>query len=367
MTTMTRVDPRLLAWLESGDCLPWLHGQARILLRQAGELGLPVELWPYPRADQMAAGELATAGEEVAHELWLFMRAALERGGPEPPPEFGEAGARLSLLGAYFRNGFLYRLRSQARRKQTSLHHYLYRRLREAVSQTPGFFHRAGRWGTLYSLESEGESVHTLAGLVDTAYAGWPSPVALVPERELLRFRAEDLHVLARLFWREAAGRAGRPLYLPCRELAGYLGAHYQCLHNGPGGPEAAQGVDQGVAAAQGPDQPAAANAATAERGALAMLAAQLVPRWAVARRRVFWLALDPGNLTLEQIAQQSGLAGASHAKYHLDRACQDIAGFCEGWPGAVPPSSDRGFWGEFLHSVAVACKNSLHDRSREK
>lgn len=358
---MTRVDPRLLAWLAGGDCLPWLHGQARLLLRQAGELGLPTELWPYPRAEQLAAGELAMAGEEVAHELWLFMRAALERGNPEPPPELQDASTRLNLLGAYFRKGFLNHLRSQARRKQTSLHHYLYRRVREAVSQPPGFYHRAGHWGTLYSLEPEGESVHSLLGLVDTDYAAWPSPLALLPEKELLRFRLEDLSALARYFWREAVERAGRPLYLPCRELVAYLAAHYQGLKEGPGRAK--------IDATAGSDDEAAeaGQTATAERSGLAVLAAQLLPRWAQPRRMVFWLALDPGTLTLEQIAQRSGLAGASHAKYHLDRACEDIANFCEGWPGAVPPPTDRGFWGEFLLCVAAACKNSLHDRSRDK
>jgi len=353
MSKTTAVDEGLLAWLASEDCLPWLAWQARAILRTAGDLGLPANLWPYPPGRLAPPAELSTATEEVAHEFWLFIRAALERRSEPLPQELGAPEMRAGLLGAYFRNGFINHLRSLARRKEISLYHYLYRRVREAVTSGPGCHYRNGRHGVLYSLEPEGRSLHALLGLVDTNYQSWPSPMALVNEKDFLHFRLEDLHKLARHFWLEATGRIEEPCFLPCRDLVSYLAEHYQCLSASlvdpqEDSPEASTEVSQ---------------QAQVERGALEVLAAQVLPLWSMARRQVFWLSLDPGNLTLQDVAQRTGLSGPSHVKYHLDRACQDLTSFCDSWPGVVPPATDRNFWIEFLHCVAAACKNSSPDR----
>lgn len=341
-----------LAWLQQGDCLPWLRDQAWLILRQAGASGLPPSLWPYGRLESLSPAERDSALEEIAHELWIFMRLHLEQPTGGLPPELSEARRRPHLVAAYFRNGFLFHLRSRARRKEASLYHYLYRRLRELVSRGKGLFQRTGLWGTLYSLEPEGETLNRLQGLVED-YEAWPSPLALVSESRLLGFHAADLDALARFFWREAVGRLGRPCFIPCRDLAVYLVSHYRNLD-----PAALAGefADDGA----GEDE---LGLAEARISGLAVLARQLLAGWSEVRKQVFALALDDGDLTLQQVAERAGLQGPSHARYHLQQACQELTHFCDAWPGVSPAPSDRAFWTEFLYCVAAACKNSRPDR----
>jgi len=346
-------DQNWIAWLSQGDCLPWLREQAWLILRQAGASGLPPGLWPYGRPENLSPAERDHALEEIAHELWIFMRLHLERQADGLPPELDEARQRPHLVAAYFRNGFLFHLRSRARRKQTSLYHYLYRRLRQLVAQEPGFFQRPGLGGALYSLEPAGEALNRLHGLIDDDYAAWPSPLDLVSESRLLGFRAADLAVLARSFWREAVDRLGRPCFIACRELALYLACHYRGLDPAL----LAQEFAGGEAGGEG------GGLAEARASGLGVLARQLISGWSETRRRVFALALDEGDLTLREVAERAGLQGPSHARYHLQQACQGLARFCDAWPGASPASSDRAFWTEFLYCVAAACKNSHPDR----
>ncbi len=349
------VEQALQAWLSSDDCLPWLHVQALAILGRAGDLGLPAQLWPHGRPGEMSAGEMEAAKEEVAHEFWLYLRSQMPGRSQSWPPELTMLAARPSVqLAAYLRHGFLSRLRSLGRRKGTSLYHYLYRRVRETVAQGAGFHHRVSRWGVLYSLQAQGPSLGSLAGLVPAPYQDWASPAALVAEKDLLRCRLEDLRRLAELFWRQAVDRIGHPCYLPCRELVAYLAAHYQCLQAG------ASDLLEDLAAPR-------AYAAQARRSGLEALARQVREPWSAVRRQVFGLALDPGDLTLLDVAQRTGLSSPSHVKYHLDRACEDIAKFCETWPGAVPPPTEREFWGEFLQCVGEACKNPGQGRYKRQ
>lgn len=342
-----------LAWLNRGDCLPWLREQAWFILRQVGAGGLPPSLWPYGRLEDLSPAERDQAQEEIAHDLWIFMRLHLERQTGDPPPELGEDRQRPHLVATYFRNGFLFHLRSRARRKQTSLYHYLYRRLRELVYQAPGFYQLSGVWGALYSLEPEGEALNRLHGLIDDDYAAWPSPLALVSESRLLGFHTADLATLARFFWREAVDRLGRPCFIACRELALYLARHYRGLDPTVLEQEFTGGEAEGEGG----------GLAEARASGLVVLARQLIAGWSHTRRRVFALALDEDDLTLREVGERAGLQGPSHARYHLQQACQDLALFCEAWPGASPASSDRAFWTEFLYCVAAACKNSHPDR----
>lgn len=354
MTNLVGQGRDWIIWLNNGDCLPWLREQAHLILRQAGASGLPPGIWPHGRLESLSPAELESALEEIAHELWIYMRASLEKQSEGLPPELEQARRRPHLVAAYFRNGFLFNLHSQARRKDVSLYHYLYRRIREVISQGAGFFQRGGKWGTLYSLESDCESLNTLQGLLEGDYASWPSPQNLVSETSFLGFRSLDLEELARYFWREAISRLGRPCFLPCRELATYLASHYQSLRSGLLGDDACE-----------------ASATVGELGlaevqvsGLAVLAEQLVAGWSEPRRQVFALALDSRGLTLREVAERTGLQGPSHVRYHLKQACENLTAFCEAWPGVSPAPSDRKFWTEFLYCVASACNNRLPDRS---
>lgn len=343
-------------WLSNADCLPWLREQAALILRQASLSGLPPGLWPYGRPEALSADQLESALDEIAHEFWIFMRVSLADRSQALPPELDQARQRPHLVATYFRNGFLLRLRSQARRKDVSLYHYLYRRIREVVWQGAGFFQRSGSWGTLYSLEPDGESLNTLQGLVEGEYADWPSPHDLVSESRLLGFHAVDLEELARHFWREVASRLGRACFLPCRELATYLGCHYQSLRVGLVGEES---WDTGATGDE-------SSLAEVQISGLAVLAEQLMAGWSDIRRRVFALALDSRDMTLREVAERSGLQGPSHVRYHLQKACEDLSNFCDAWPGVPPEPSNRKFWTEFLFCVAAACKNRLPGRSEE-
>lgn len=345
-----------LDWLNSEDCLPWLREQARLILRQASLIGLPPGIWPHGRPESLSAAELQSALDEIAHEFWIFMRVSLEDDSQGLPPELGEARRRPHLVASYFRNGFLFLLRSQARRKDVSLYHYLYRRVREAISQGAGLFLRCANWGVLYSLEPDGVSLNTLQGLLEDDYVSWPSPQNLVSESRLLNFHATDLEELARHFWREATGRLGRACFLPCRELASYLACHYQSLRTAM--------VE--LNSWEADSTCAESSLAEAQTSGLAVLAEQLMAGWSDIRQRVFALALDSRDLTLREVAERAGLQGPSHVRYHLQKACEDLSTFCDAWPGVSPAPSDRKFWTEFLYCVAAACNKCLPGRSGE-
>jgi hypothetical protein len=203
----------------------------------------------------------------------------------------------------------------------------------------------------LYSLEEAGEPLLCLEGLVAEPYRRWTSPLGLVSEQSLLAFRRADLEALAEHFWREAVSRLGRACRLPVRELAVFAAEHYAALQ-----PPRLEALHEAIAAPE-------VSAAAGRPGAQWALAARMVSTWPRLRRRVFCLALGGERPTLAEIAERAGLSGASHAKYHLDAACRDLAEHCAGWPGAVPSFEDRGFWLEYLQCVAEVCTNSLRER----
>ncbi|KMY68947.1 hypothetical protein AAU61_05130 [Desulfocarbo indianensis] len=302
----------------------------------------------------MSGSELDMASDEVANDFWIFVQDVLRGRSEELPPEvLAGREARPRLLGAYLRNAFINHLRGQVRRKEISPLRHLYRRLRETLNNAPDFYYRAAPNMAYYSMEKSAQTHTARLALGAGSYRAWPSPCELVSERQLARFKGEDLCSLAARFWQEAAARLGGAYFLPIWELAAYLADHYGFLSAGE------QRFREECQAEMAVSEPTA----TPETGGLAMLATQLVESWPPIRRKVFYLALDSSETTYRNIAELAGLSGASHAKYHIDRACQQLADFCETWPGVAPPPSDRNFWAEFLLITAGVCKNLTQER----
>jgi len=357
MSLVASAHADLLSWLSSEECVPWLRRQARELLFRVSGLRLPRELWPHGDPRGMSESELDMASDEVANDFWIFIHEILRGRSEELPPEvLAGRDAKPRLLGAYLRGSFINHLRGLVRRKEISPLRHLYRRLRETLKNSQGFYYRAAPSMAYYSME-EAARTHTARMALGTgSYRDWPSPCGLVSEQELARFKGEDLCSLAALFWREAARRLGSACYLPIWELASFLADHYDFLSAGE------QRIREECQAEMTVSEPTAA----LEADGLAMLATQLVDSWPPIRRKVFYLALDSSESTYRKIAELAGLSGASHAKYHLDRACRQLADFCEAWPGVPPPPSDRSFWGEFLLITAGVCKNLTQERPSE-
>jgi hypothetical protein len=346
-----------LNWLSSDKCVPWLMQQARYLLARGSELCLPYELWPHGDPNELPEGELISALDEMAHEFWLFIRGYLSEGGADLPWEVAPSGNKgLSLTGAYLRSAFLNRLRGLARRKNKSPRRHLYRRLRETLQSAPGFYYLAQRERAYFSMVEEAPLTNIHMAQVEGEYRDWPSPCELVSEKQLYGFKSEHLCSLAGLFWNEAATRLSGAHYLPIWELAAYLIAHYGFFQDGE--KMTTEYSDTLAAGGLGLLSP--------DKGGLQLLAAQLVASWSPRRRMVFQLAIDSGELTYQEISDWAGLSGASHAKYHLDRACRELADFCETWPGVTPPPTERAFWTEFLMITAEVCRNSLQGRPLE-
>lgn len=291
--------------------------------------------------------------EDVAHEFWLYLQNFLAKG-MAPPLETSDSQGRPGrTTAAYLRNGFLLNLRDQARHKDISQYRYLYRRLRQAIAEGPEFYSRSIGGGSFFSLELGAKPQAALETRVGESYAQWPSPAGLVGPKDLERLRAKDLNLLAEFFWRQAVERLGRPAFLPIRSLVDFLVAHYEHLRD----PQQRQLSDQALA-----HEGLAAHNVSDQDG-LEILAWQVASLWSSKRRKVFQLTLDPGNLTLEQIAQMTGLSGPSHVKYQLDRACDDLALVFESWPGVAPAARERSFWTKFLLYIAETCKKDFGDR----
>jgi hypothetical protein len=353
----TDQNSRMHAWLGGEQCLPWLMAQARRIAAKVEGLRLPESVWPYPPLAGLPEEQAQALLQEVAHDFWLYLRTRTDPASScrDLPPEI-VAGDRAHLAASYLRTAYLRRLLSHARRKDAGLYRHLYRRLREVLAAEPDISLRTHQGLLLYGLQACPEQVLSLDGLVAEPYAGWPSPLALVPQKDLLAFRGGDLARLARHFWQEAAARLGAACLLPVRELAAFLNQHYDCLR-----------PPESVSWTEDLPSPPGGLAAAADGSGLRALAARQITAWPPTRRRVFSLALEGEGSTLAEIAAGAHLSGPSHAKYHLAAACRDLGEFCQGWPGALPSFEDRAFWLEYLHCVAEACKKSLPGREEEQ
>lgn len=343
-----------LNWLSSDQCVPWLQQQARLVLLRAHELHLPFELWPYGDPSGMPAEELQQNSAEIAHEFWLFIYGLLRKRGSSMPPEVLPSPERgLHVTGAYLRNSYLNHLRGRVRRKDLSTRRHLYRRLRETLGKAPEFYYRAQKDRAYYSMKESAPLVSRPIAPDHLTYADWTSPCTLVSLQQMMQFKREHLCALAALFWREACTRLQGAYYLPIWELTAYLCDHFGFFQEAE---RLTPEVCERTASGSQPKIPP-------ETGGLALLAEQLVSSWSPMRRKVFCLAVDNDDMTYKRIAGQAGLSSASHAKYHLDRACKELAAFCETWPGLTPPSAEREFWTQFLIITAEVCKKSLCER----
>lgn len=343
-----------LDWLSSEECVPWLKQQARLVLLRVHDLHLPRRLWPYGDPSAMPRDELDDNSGEIAHEFWLYINDLLRKRGAAIPYEVLPSEEKgLHVTGAYLRNAFVNHLRGLARRKNMSTHRHLYRRLREILSDSPGFFYCAQKERAYYSMVEDAPLMVRSVLQGGPGYGEWGSPYALVSLQQLMQFRRRHLCALAELFWREASQRLQGVHYLPVWELTAYLSEHYGIFDVTE---HLVQEVCQEAESSSLPRM-------FPDSDGLEVLAEQLVSSWSPVRRKVFYLALDNDGMTYQWIAQQAGLSGASHSKYHLDRACKEMADFCETWPGLTPPSQDREFWTRFLLITAWVCKKSLKER----
>ncbi len=210
-----------------------------------------------------------TLKEEWRQEFFLFIcekTALLEDGsarcdgaGKIPPRRL----LRLHLLlnNGQFHDAVHHLLRwfqgdevADGKRHSSKPFHYYYRRTREVLKGSPGFFTRAvgsphHRW-SVYSLEEHAPILRAVERLrgegADRYRSDWPSPLEIVPVEacistakdadggihEKYLFSGVHLKKLARFFWETATSAKflGKPWYLPIRELIHYLRAHYHWM-----------------------------------------------------------------------------------------------------------------------------------------
>lgn len=360
---MTDPDPLWINWLEQDQTRAMLEAAARRIYRQAERIALPRDLLPCHGWSGLAPSERDDCRRMLADDLWIYLREQ----GPRLVrtrswAHWAEQDPDALLL--RFTQHYLGHLKDQARTLDRDPGRALYRRLRQVLAVESSIQYRANRQGAFYSLEAAAMPMADLTMLRSEAYGSWPSPLAVVSAAEL--GRRDGLVRAAKFFWRAARGRIGGATFLPVRELALYLQAHYADLS------------PVRLAALDDPNRPEAdAVAASAASGALMepdlaftrgrlpelarQLAAELNEMQAAA---LYWV--QGARLTLDQAAHKLGYQSAAGVRYPFQGALVVIRDFCLQWPGLAPPDLDRDLFDEFIEALLEVCKNRPESRIRE-
>lgn len=358
------------AWLRTAEAGEWLLGLAPAAFAAASRLDWSGPSRPYPKALPADNAERSEILERIATDLWLLL-AKLSAGSTQLFADFRlafESGNLDDRLQRRFLRHFVYSLKEQARDPSENPAGYLYRRLRETLEKaTPRVHYKTEerkRWA-YYSLESSSEIAGDLQLESGATYAAWAAPFSVVTEAQLAgAFRAHDLLRLAEFFWHEATARRGRACFLPVRELRRYLSHHYASCRS-PVEVSFVEQEDVGEEDRQLKRDKRALDVLAAEEFArqelkgrevptatLESLATDVVNKWTAVRRQVFWRLYEGGSGTsLEAVAREVGLRGASSAKYHKDSSLRDIAAVLDAFD-----SDETGL--ELVDIIAALCKD---------
>jgi len=345
-------------WLGDPDCLQAVREAARFVYRMGIRVGIPSSLLPCGNPWNLPREEREECFEELAHELWLFLRSMstreLERIGTDPATH-----GNTRLLMQRIAQRFFLHLKDQARTSPRDPERALYRRLRQVLSEEPSVAYRTTANGAFYSQDPEAPWPGTGQSLHEEPYSSWESPLGKIGLKDLPRRSA--LLELADLFWRQATTRLGEPSFLPVRELARFIACHYPGfslpdpvpLHPGGAKTECPEGWGIEVPSPEpGPDVRFMAHR-------LPVLARQLVHGWSPKQRLAFTLLVGDG-VPLREAARSLGYRNPSGVAYLEKSLFHSLRDFCLLWPGLSPPDLDSGLFETFVQEVVTVCKKGI-------
>lgn len=348
---------RWTQWLSSPDCRAALEGTARFIYREALRISMPSDLLPCPDPWKLPPEERADCLQALADDLWVFLRSRSEdwyrKMGMTP-----EAGRGTRFVMLRVAQQFLNELKDKARTLAYDPRRALYRRLRLILREAAEVSYRSTGRGAFYSMVPEAEPSPSLEALRMEPYDQWDSPIMTVGLKGLEK--RSSLLTLAKLFWDEACRRLGRPCYLPVRELAGFIVAHY---------PEANAAVrvsldlcDEDVSGSSRVGTDNAADGGSVEVSYVGMrleeLARQMAGAWSDTQRSTFLLVQGEG-LTLAEAARRLGYQSAAGVSYVYRSALDKLRDFCLLWPGLSPPDLDERLFEAFILALVRVCKTT--------
>ncbi len=357
------IQNELLAWAGSDNGYTFLLKIASGLLKEVECNGTLTAVWPYPLPAVSNIDVRNDVIEEVAQDFSLFLVEYFIPQLPKHPEHIhlAESG-NFKKLFEYARNKFLWQWKEKARSKKLNPCGYLYRRLRETISNDPQFeTHNVAGSALLYRLRKDGKQdkfTQTIFQIEE--FPSWPILPKIssdAPQKEV--FRTDYIKMAARFFWDEAI-RRGNVQAISVRYLNAYIISQHPWLLVPVMVSESADiGVEDGMDLESWRDMIVSVKS-------MAALAEHLVTTWSRQQCRVFLLRLEEPPVKMKAIAEDLGLH--DHNKVHrLFVSCKEsIISFSSNWPG--PPLSELPeVCGEvFLEQIKKNAKNRTAARNEK-
>jgi len=351
-------------WLHKASCRDVLLHAACVVARLARRHGVPNRLvFPSGMEDSAGFGISSENLRELADDLWLFVNDHAVRWEETRPLDLLLAQG-MDRLVHYIAAAYTRCLLDRVRTQEIDAQKAFYRRLRQVIAKDPRFRYHAERTRTFYVCAEAAPTEP--AGRTDAPradYAEWPTPPSL-PDR----FGPHDARTLADLaffFCREYTKRAGRPVWVPIRELTRYLSTLLGMAQSPRWIPLEAPSSGEGDEPVEMPLPVAPTQETAFTRERVPELAQSLATSWTARERKAFALRYGDHE-KLERIAQAVGCSGPSGARNVLQRLQSRLRDFCLYWPGLSPPDLDETLFREFCEALVAVCKEE-HEGRRAK
>ena len=292
-----------------------------------------------------------TLKEEITHDFYIFlMDYFIPRLHKHPEQLYLIETGNFRKLLHLAKYKFICQLREKRRSKNTNPAGYLYRRLRQTISDAPLFETKnLANLPFLYRLRTNKTPEQYIRTVFsDDDFSSWPLlPMRTnTPEKEI--FTAGFLINSAHILWKEANKRTDVS-FLALNDLSRYIFSQYPWLLH----PVATQQLPEISSVNNTEDE---LDTITFLKS-MEVLAEQLVATWSDRQRKIFLMRMNDSSLKWKDLARQFGTPDHNRIYRDFSFCKKSLNEFTTNWPG--PPLSDLPDICEdvFLEKIIEECK----------
>lgn len=338
--------------------------QYRLIHQHHG--GSLTAVWPYPRWQDCDPANQCDLKEEVAHDFLSYIYSKiLSRLEKQPVLTH-------KLLSGHYRiflencwQMFIWEWQETARNKNSNPLGYLYRRFREALSNSQLVaINRRGDGMLFYAIRNpasaaDTDALNTLAG---ESFQGWPLPENPPPSTGAEDFRVTNgwLTDMALFFWNQAKSQDQTVEWLAVRELVRYLGTAFPWLNKPLLVSHSVAPEDEEAPLASYPayrEEEESRIDRLRQLQSVAPLILQLVDTWSDDECCVFTWRLEEPPLSFEKIAARLEMKSHNQAYALFKKTENALKFFCRNWPGPPDDDLDKDVFFYFIEKVKEQAK----------
>ena len=345
--TEPRSKERLLQWLGSPEGQDVLKRVARAVLAYTRSQKLNPLRLDHPDLYNSDEGGFL---EEIVQELSLFVleKESLHRilalGGKNPAP--------------YLRVAFINHLLDESRKKDRDPQRGLYRRAWSVISREPDFYTRAKKdrysSGTSFTLSKDSIEIQPLCE-EDLKEIPFPDPIEKGGALKKIR-KKEHLLALARHFLKNVSEMyQSKPVWVDLRDFISWIDMNLRLNRMEPVNREVAG--ENAREACPIPTRPAGCEPFNED----------LVKCWSLnlaeqlnEKERLIFQLYYGEEMTLEEVARQSGYSGPSGVKYRLERIKEKIRHFLRDRSWLSPDDLNEDAFSFFFNILLLNLKKSV-------